>query len=152
MVRTTTDSSSRRQFLGGTLAAVGAAGLFADSQVQAQQKGAPFLLVHGAWHGGWCWRRVADRLTAKGRYVVAPTLSGVGERSHLVNDSINLSTHIDDVVSEIRWKNLEDLVLVGHSYGGMVITGVAERVGSGSLRLSISTRSCPRMDNRCPRF
>ena len=128
MVRTTIDSSSRRQFLGGTLAAVGAAGLFADSKVQAQQKGAPFVLVHGAWHGGWCWRRVADRLTAKGRYVVAPTLSGVGERSHLVNDSINLSTHIDDVVNEIRWKDLEDLVLVGHSYGGMVITGVAERV------------------------
>ena len=98
------------------------------SRVLAQSKGSPFVLVHGAWHGGWCWRRVADRLTAKGRYVVAPTLSGVGERSHLANDSINLSTHIDDVVNEIKWKDLEALVLVGHSYGGMVITGVAERM------------------------
>ena len=128
MTRTTIDSSSRRQFLGGTLGAVAAAGLTGDSEVRAQDKGAPFVLVHGAWHGGWCWRRVADRLTAKGRYVVAPTLSGVCERSHLANDSINLSTHIDDVVNEIRWKDLEGLVLVGHSYGGMVITGVAERV------------------------
>jgi pimeloyl-ACP methyl ester carboxylesterase len=86
------------------------------------------VLVHGAWHGGWCWRRVADRLTATGRYVVAPTLTGVGERSHLASDSISLSTHIEDVVNEIKWKDLERLVLVGHSYGGMVITGVAEQV------------------------
>jgi pimeloyl-ACP methyl ester carboxylesterase len=91
-------------------------------------KGSPFVLVHGAWHGGWCWRRVADRLTEKRRYVVAPTLSGVGERSHLASDSITLTTHIDDVVNEIKWKDLDHVVLVGHSYAGMVITGVAERV------------------------
>jgi pimeloyl-ACP methyl ester carboxylesterase len=87
-----------------------------------------FVLVHGAWHGGWCWRRVADRLTDKGHYVVAPTLSGVGERSHLPSGPINLSTHIDDVVGEIKWKDLDGIVLVGHSYGGMVITGVAEQL------------------------
>jgi pimeloyl-ACP methyl ester carboxylesterase len=68
-------------------------------------------------------------LTAKGRYVVTPTLSGVGERSHLASDAITLSTHIDDVVNEIKWKDLDHIVLVGHSYAGMVITGVAERVG-----------------------
>jgi pimeloyl-ACP methyl ester carboxylesterase len=84
--------------------------------------------VHGAWVGGWCWRRVADRLSAAGRYVVAPTLSGVGERSHLASDGITLSTHIDDVVNEIKWKDLDHVVLVGHSYGGMVITEVAERI------------------------
>jgi pimeloyl-ACP methyl ester carboxylesterase len=78
--------------------------------------------------GGWCWRRVSDRLTANGRYVVAPTLSGVGERSHLASDAISLSTHIDDIVNEIKWKDLDHIVLVGHSYGGMVITGVAERI------------------------
>jgi pimeloyl-ACP methyl ester carboxylesterase len=78
--------------------------------------------------GGWCWRRVADRLSAKGRYVVAPTLAGVGERSHLASDGITLSTHIDDVVNEIKWKDLDHIVLVGHSYGGFVITGVAERM------------------------
>jgi pimeloyl-ACP methyl ester carboxylesterase len=117
---------SRREFLGGTLAGVTAVSVYNDSQAQPKQS--PFVLVHGAWHGGWCWRRVTDRLTAKGRYVVAPTLSGVGERSHLASDSINLSTHIDDVVNEIKWKDLDGIVLVGHSYGGMVITGVAERV------------------------
>jgi pimeloyl-ACP methyl ester carboxylesterase len=123
-----TSSFSRRHLLVGTVGTVASAGLPAASRVHAQSKGSPFVLVHGAWHGGWCWRRVADRLTAKGRYVVAPTLSGVGERSHLANDSISLSTHIDDVVNEIKWKDLEGVVLVGHSYGGMVITGVAERM------------------------
>ena len=87
-----------------------------------------FVLVHGAWHGGWCWRRVAHRLTAKGHYVVAPTLSGVGERSHLKPEDIDLTTQVDDVVGEIKWKDLDDIVLVGHSYGGMVITGVAEQM------------------------
>ena len=117
---------SRRELLAGTLATVASVGRFNDSNVQA--KGSPFVLVHGAWHGGWCWRRVVDRLNAKGRYVVAPTLSGVCERSHLASDLINLSTHIDDVVNEIKWKDLDGIVLVGHSYGGMVITGVAERM------------------------
>ncbi len=95
---------------------------------RAETKGATFVLVHGAWHGGWCWRRVVDRLAAKGHYVVAPTLSGVGERSHLPPDPIDLTTQIDDVVGEIQWKDLDGIVLVGHSYGGMVITGVAERL------------------------
>ena len=104
MARTTLDPNSRCTFLAGTLATIAAASL-ADSKVQAQSKGSPFVLVHGAWHGGWCWRRVADCLSAKGRYVVAPTLSGVGERSHLASDSIGLSTHIDDVVNEIKWKD-----------------------------------------------
>ena len=102
--------------------------------LRAETKPRTFVLVHGAWHGGWCWRRVADRLTAKGHYVVAPALSGVGERSHLKPEDIDLTTQIDDVVGEIKWKDLDDIVLVGHSYGGMVITGVAEqmreRIGS----------------------
>jgi pimeloyl-ACP methyl ester carboxylesterase len=95
---------------------------------QATAKPATFVLVHGAWHGGWCWRRVADRLAAKGHYVVAPTLSGVGERSYLPPDIINLTTQINDIVGEIKWKDLDNIVLVGHSYGGMVITGVAEQL------------------------
>ena len=128
MKTTAMSSFSRRNLLVGTVATVASAGLPAASRVLAQSKSAPFVLVHGAWHGGWCWRRVADRLTAKGCYVVAPTLSGVCERSHLANDSISLSTHIDDVVNEIKWKDLDGVVLVGHSYGGMVITGVAERM------------------------
>jgi pimeloyl-ACP methyl ester carboxylesterase len=91
-------------------------------------KPATFVLVHGAWHGGWCWQRVSERLTAQGHRVFAPTLTGVGERSHLDSPSVDLSTHIRDVVNEIRWKDLENVVLVGHSYGGMVISGVAEQV------------------------
>src|ERR1700735_1876216 len=115
----------RREFL--ALGAMTAAQL-ARPAAQSEIKPATFVLVHGAWHGGWCWRRVADRLTAKGHYVVAPTLSGVGERSHLPPDIINLTTQINDVVGEIKWKDLDHLVLVGHSYGGMVITGVAEQL------------------------
>jgi pimeloyl-ACP methyl ester carboxylesterase len=118
---------SRRQFLVGA-AAIGASAALATPVVYAEEKRSPIVLVHGAWHGGWCWQRVVDRLTAKGRTVFAPTLSGVGERSHLASDAITLSTHIDDIVNEIKWKDLDHVVLVGHSYGGMVITGVAEKM------------------------
>jgi len=99
-------------------------------QPDSAAKPATFVLVHGAWHGGWCWQRVSDRLTALGHRVFAPTLTGVCERSHLDSPSVDLSTQIRDVVNEIRWKDLENVVLVGHSYGGMVITGVAEQVAS----------------------
>jgi pimeloyl-ACP methyl ester carboxylesterase len=85
-----------------------------------------FVLIHGAWHGGWCWRRVADRLHAQGHSVFTPTLSGLGEREHLRHDGIGLATHIEDVVNLIAFEELDDIVLCGHSYGGMVIAGVAE--------------------------
>jgi len=86
-----------------------------------------FLLVHGAWHGGWCWRRVADLLTARGHKVFTPTLTGLGERSHLMRPDIGLAIHIADVVNVIKWEGLEDVVLCGHSYGGFVVSGVAEQ-------------------------
>jgi pimeloyl-ACP methyl ester carboxylesterase len=89
---------------------------------------ATYVLVHGAWHGAWCWQRVRRLLTARGHDVYAPTLTGVCERSHLFNPAIDLDTHIADVVNIIRWGGLEDVVLVGHSYGGLVISGVAEKV------------------------
>jgi pimeloyl-ACP methyl ester carboxylesterase len=88
---------------------------------------ATFVLVHGAFHGGWCWRDVAARLRAAGHVVFAPTLTGLGERSHLAAPAVDLSTHVQDVANLIQWEELGELVLVGHSYGGMVITGVAER-------------------------
>jgi pimeloyl-ACP methyl ester carboxylesterase len=119
---------SRRQFIPMGLGLLAGTEIAATSFAHAAAPLPTFVLVHGAWHGGWCWRRVADRLTAKGHYVVAPTLSGVGERSHLPPGPIDLSTHIDDVVGEIKWKDLDGIVLVGHSYGGMVITGVAEQL------------------------
>ena len=87
-----------------------------------------FVLVHGAWAGAWCWARVVDCLVANGHRVYTPTLSGLGERSHLATCDINLTTHVTDVVNEIMWKDLDDIVLVGHSYGGIVITGAAEHV------------------------
>jgi pimeloyl-ACP methyl ester carboxylesterase len=84
------------------------------------------VLVHGAWHGGWCYRRVADLLRDSGHRVYTPTLTGLGERSHLLTRSINLSTHITDITNLIRWEDLQRITLVGHSYGGMVVTGVAD--------------------------
>jgi pimeloyl-ACP methyl ester carboxylesterase len=87
-----------------------------------------FVLVHGAWHGGWCWQRVADRLRGAGHVVFTPTLTGLGERSHLLQAGIDLKTHIADVVNVMKWERLTDVVLCGHSYGGMVISGVAEQM------------------------
>ena len=89
---------------------------------------ATFVLVHGAWHGAWCWRRVARVLTRSSHEVFAPTLTGLAERSHLLSPAIDLDTHILDVVNEMKWQELNDVVLVGHSYGGMVISGVAEKM------------------------
>ena len=89
---------------------------------------ATFVLVHGAWHGGWCWIKVAEPLRTQGHRVFAPTLTGLGERAHLVSPDINLDTHIQDIVGVLESEELMDVILVGHSYAGMVITGVAERV------------------------
>jgi pimeloyl-ACP methyl ester carboxylesterase len=87
-----------------------------------------FVLVHGAWHGGWCWRRVVDLLEAKGHKVFAPTLTGLGERSHLMRAGIDLTTHVTDIVNVMKWEGLSGIVLCGHSYGGMVVSGVAEQM------------------------
>jgi len=89
-----------------------------------------FVLIHGAWHGGWCWRRVADRLRGAGHAVFTPTLTGLGERAHLLRAGIGLETHIADVVNVFKWEGLADVVLCGHSYGGMIISGVAEEMGA----------------------
>jgi pimeloyl-ACP methyl ester carboxylesterase len=87
-----------------------------------------FVLVHGAWHGSWCWKRVRKALQAQGHEVFTPTLTGLADRSHLLARDLNLETHILDVVNLIRWEELTDIVLCGHSYGGCVISGVADRV------------------------
>lgn len=92
-----------------------------------------YVLVHGAWHGGWCWRRVADQLTARGGRVFAPTLTGLADRSHMADRAVDLQTHVDDVVNLLKWEGLRDVVLCGHSYGGMVISGAAEQAPPGSI-------------------
>lgn len=89
---------------------------------------ASFVLVHGAWYGGWCWKRVRKALQAAGHDVYTPTLTGVGDRSHLLSRDVNLDTHIQDVINLITWEELTDVVLCGHSYGGCVISGVGDRM------------------------
>src|ERR1700761_8505199 len=87
-----------------------------------------FVLVHGAGHGGWCFARVADLLREQGHRVFTPTLSGLAERSDENVRSINLTTHINEIVKLFKWQELDDVVLCGHSYGGMVIGGVADKI------------------------
>jgi pimeloyl-ACP methyl ester carboxylesterase len=94
---------------------------------------ADIVLVHGAWHGAWCWRRVERLLVARGRRVFVPTLAGLAERSHLADPKIDLSVHVQDVVNLLKWEGLKDVVLVGHSYGGMVISGAVEAAPEGSI-------------------
>ena len=89
---------------------------------------ANFVLVHGAWHGGWCWVRVAESLTSAGHKVLTPTLTGLGDRAHLGDRDTNLDTHITDVISAIEAEELNEVVLCGHSYGGIVITGAADLI------------------------
>ena len=101
----------------------------------SSQSSKTIILVHGAWWSGdWWWRGVKDRLEAEGYRVYAPVLTGLGSRAHLLTPDVNLSTHILDVVNLIKWEGLSDIVLVGHSYGGMVISGVAEKVPAGTIR------------------
>ena len=88
---------------------------------------ATFVLVHGGGHGGWCWWRLAPLLRAAGHEVHTPTLTGLGERAHLIGPEIDLDLHIEDVVALLKYEDLSEVILVGHSYGGMVITGVADR-------------------------
>jgi pimeloyl-ACP methyl ester carboxylesterase len=87
-----------------------------------------FVLVHGAWRGSWCWKRVRKALQSAGHDVFTPTLTGVADRSHLASANVDLEMHVNDVANLIRWEELDDIVLCGHSYAGTVITGVADRV------------------------
>jgi pimeloyl-ACP methyl ester carboxylesterase len=87
-----------------------------------------FVLVHGAWHGGWCWWKVRPILEAAGHRVFTPTLTGVGERSHLLTRDVNLTTHIQDVIASILFEELVEVVLVGHSYGGLVVSGAVQHI------------------------
>ncbi len=93
------------------------------------------MLVHGAWHGGWCWRYVADLLRAAGHNVFTPTLTGLGERHHLAHADITTATHMADIVAVLEAEELEKVTLVGHSYGGVIISGVAEKLPTRIQRL-----------------
>jgi pimeloyl-ACP methyl ester carboxylesterase len=88
---------------------------------------ATFLVCHGAWSAGWAWKKMHPPMAAAGHRLVTPTYTGLGEREHLANPSVDLETHIQDVLNVIRYEDLREVVLLGHSYGGMVATGVADR-------------------------
>jgi pimeloyl-ACP methyl ester carboxylesterase len=122
-------SITRRGVVAGAGLAAGAATLGGTPALA--QTGAPktFVLLHGAWHGGWCWRRVSDLLEKKGHKVFTPTLTGVGERSHLMSKDVVLDTHITDVVNVFKWEDLKDVCLVVHSYGGWPGSGALEQIG-----------------------
>jgi len=96
---------------------------------------ATYVLVHGGAHGGWCYQRVARLLRAAGHEVYAPTMTGLGERAHLVSPHVDLNLHIQDITAVLKYEDLNDVILVGHSYGGMVITGVADRAADRVGRL-----------------
>ena len=117
---------SRRAVVGG--AALGlTAGMGAAHAAPASTK--TYVLAHGSWHGGWCWQRVADRLRAEGHRVFTPSYTGMGDREHLLSKDITIDTFVQDIAEVIKTEELTDVILVGHSFGGVPITGVADRMG-----------------------
>ncbi len=108
-----------------------------------------FVLVHGAWHGGWCWKETRAVLEEAGHRVFTPTQTGLGERSHLLSRNITLETFVDDIANVLRFEALEDVVLVGHSFGGLAISGVADRMPE-RLRQLIYLDSMIMESGQCP--
>lgn len=124
---------SRRQVL-ATLA-VAPFATMTCAQPRSDLPRTTFVLIHGAWHGGWYWKKLTPLLEAAGHQVFAPTLTGLGERSHLLTPEVDLDTHIKDTTNVLEYEDLRDVVLVGHSYGGMVIAGVAEKANDRLAQL-----------------
>ena len=102
----------------------------ASATRRRQSPSKTFVLVHGTWHGGWVWARVADLLVAMGHKVIRPTATGCGERAHLIRPETDLSTHVQDICAAIESEELENVILIGHSFGGITTTGVADRLGA----------------------
>jgi pimeloyl-ACP methyl ester carboxylesterase len=109
----------------------------------AAQGGATYLLVHGAWHGGWCWRRVADRLTTAGHRVLTPTQTGLGERAHLMSRDISMDVFVADLVQVMEAEELRDVIVVGHSYGSRSAAGLVDRMPERVRRLVLLDSSIP---------
>jgi pimeloyl-ACP methyl ester carboxylesterase len=105
---------------------------------------ATFLIAHGAWSAGWAWKKMRPLLAARGHALHIPTYTGLGERAHLASREVGLSTHIADVLGTLEYEDLRDVVLVGHSYGGMVATGVADRARARVRRLVYLDAFVPR--------
>lgn len=112
-------------------------GLIAGGIVHAETTATPktYVLVHGAWHGGWCWDRVAPTLRGAGHRAITPTHTGLGDRAHLLTRDVGLETFLQDIIATIEMEELTDVILVGHSFGGTIITGVADRIPERISRL-----------------
>lgn len=128
----TAQDITRRKLIGSSVVGAGLAvmasgGVIEEARAQTASK--TFVLVHGAWVAGWYWRRVSDGLEAKGHKVFWPTLTGQGERSHLLSKEVNLDTQILDIVNLFKWQSLNDVCLVAHSYGGFPAAGALEQIG-----------------------
>ncbi len=122
---------TRRNLLKGAAASVPVAvgGLARwPTAAQAQAGSKTFVLAHGSWHGGWCWRKVAERLRSKGHTVYTPSYTGMGDRAHLLSKDITINTFAEDLVQVIQSEELSKVILVGHSFGGVPISGAADRV------------------------
>jgi pimeloyl-ACP methyl ester carboxylesterase len=94
-----------------------------------------YVLVHGAWHGGWCWRNLTRAMAAPAVKIFTPTLTGLGERAHLASRDVGLATHVEDILQVLTYEDLREVILVGHSYAGVVVTAVADRVPQRLARL-----------------
>ena len=112
--------------VGAGLVALASGGVVSEARAQTTSK--TFVLIHGAWVGGWYWRRVSDLLEKKGHKVFSPTLTGLGERSHLLSKDINLDTHVTDIVNVVKWEDLKDICFVVHSYAGFPGSGAVEQI------------------------
>ena len=117
---------TRRDLFASAAATVLAANAGARGASAANKK--TYVLVHGAWHGGWCWKYVQEPLEAAGHKVYAPSLTGLGDRVHLRNPDVSLTTHVTDIVNLFEFEDLNDVILVGHSYAGHVVSWVADKV------------------------
>jgi pimeloyl-ACP methyl ester carboxylesterase len=117
-----------KAMVAGGAAAAGMTSRASGVQPSATADKSPFVLVHAAWHGGWCWKKVAPFLRARGRDVHAPTLTGLGERFHLAHPLVGLQTHVEDVANVLEYEDLTGVTLVGHSNAGTLITAIAERL------------------------
>jgi pimeloyl-ACP methyl ester carboxylesterase len=118
----------RRTFMAAAGAGLAASGVAGTSSAQSRNAGATVLLAHGAWSAAWAWKRMHPLMAAAGHRFFTPTYTGLGEREHLANPSIDLETHVQDILGVVKHEELKDFVLLAHSYGGMVATVVADRV------------------------
>jgi pimeloyl-ACP methyl ester carboxylesterase len=128
-------SVSRRDVMRGGATLAGVLASSGIGTVVAAATGTTFVVAHGAWSSGWAWKKMHPLLAANGHRLVTPSYTGLGERTHLANAAIDLDTHVMDVVNVLEYEDLRDAVLIGHSYGGMVATGVADRARERLRRL-----------------